>query len=222
MLQNQAALGIARVEQGARELLVEIRPYPSCDGFYRCYDILDEIVYTIWRHNLTMTDSVPPRFSLRAFERMAPYIGQALTAYPNPIRIQTKLSTRTLARCIQEALTAKRKFGYCSPHIDELLWNAHNAALGTAEVDGSTLLLGDKTHVRKPMEPIASTSPEIEVVNTIEALVDLAYLISNKSLKTSTRFFVMSPDPNHIENLETQFDVAFTPDEQNPAKFYIT
>lgn len=225
MLKNQAALGVAKVDQNALELLVEVRDETWPDsGFYRCVDAINERKWHIYRQNLTMTNTIPTRFSRKVFDRVAPIIGDALRSFPKPVRVETRLSTRTLARLVQEGLAAKRKYNYSHPAIDEALWTLHHASLGTSEQDGNVLLVGDKTILRKTADPITPdpSVTEVEIDNSLGALLALATLIAGHGVKTPIRFYVYNPPGDAVEDIESRFDVVFTPDETSPTKHYIT
>lgn len=220
-------LALARIEQQAHEVLVELLTEPQpMSGFYACEDLITGQGYTIFRQNLIMIadENIPQRFAEKVFARVAPHIGEALRAFPHPIIVRTSLSANTLARVLQEALTAKRRYNWTHPTIDERLWSLHNARLGTARQDAHAVAFGPKETLRATASQIGTNEPassEVEVANSSTALRAIAELIASKLLVDPPRFFVRNSEIALRELIENQYDIVFHPDDNDPSKFYI-
>lgn len=219
----------ARVEQGQRELLICVKREAHPPGFYLCEDAIDGGDYIIHMHNIKTTadDAIPARFSRKAFDRMAPHIGAALKAAGQVIAIKSHLSANTLARCLQEALVAKKRYAYTHPSIDEHAWSTHGADLGTAMKDAFTVYLGPKSILRQGItsvvgETVSPTEIQHQVQNTWAHLERVCFLLHSKALVPPPRFFVLGITNETIIQLETQYDVVFSQDEINKDKYFIS
>lgn len=216
-------LAEAKLEQGVESTLVDVLSKCTCGSFYICADLLDSRRLTIYEQNLDMKDQIPSRYSKRVFDRFAPFIGAALRAYPRPVTIESNLSPRTVQRCVEEALVAKRQYQHTHPSVDESLWQEHGAKLGTCETDGK-IRVGDRKFLRLPAATPGTTPLPIEyaVVPTESSLRALAQLLASNAINPKPAFFVRGTDATLRAILERQYDIVFTPDDADSTKHYIS
>jgi hypothetical protein len=219
-------LAIAKVEQKQREMLVGVTALAHPAGFYFCQDVLTDEVYVIFHQDLHMLteNDIPPRFSERNFKRMAPFIGQALNAWPKPVIIESKLAATTLSRCVQEAITAKRRYKWTDSSVDEARWLSYNAEIGTTQSGARAVTIGPRSALRVPTgEPIvaAPTPNEYEIDNSESTIRNIAMIVANRLINPMPRFFVLDTLPPLRTIIETQYDVVFEPSETQQNKFYI-
>ena len=217
---------VAKTEQGVNETLVDVLRLSHHPHFYVCDDLFRSSQITVYEQNLTeMKDTIPARFSQRMFDRFAPFLGAALRSYPQPISIDSTLSPRTVQRCVEEAIRAKREYGHKNPSLSESEWKQYHANLGTAEIDGR-VWVGAREQLKRQVVvqvgSVAPTVPEHSVSANESALRALAQLLSSNALTPKPIFFVRGTEPCLRNILEKQYDIIFIPDEVDATKFYIT
>lgn len=215
-------LAIAHIEQRAQEVTINIL-HEITHGFYLCEDVRNGSTYTIYRHNIVLMNNerIPYRFALENFQRVAPHIGEALKRYPEPAEINTPLSATTMARLLQEAVTAKERYGHRHPTINESQWDLHHSELTTSIKGAHVVLLGPRKAVReaKPTGEVAAVVPEYEIAS--DHLEVLVHLLAQKAIKNPPRFFVLDPPGPVVAKVEEMYDIAIVPDGQNTGKYYI-
>jgi hypothetical protein len=224
-------LAIAKIEQAYAETIVDVgEPLSSADRFRVCKDTLTDQQLIIYDQNLSImldTTNIPPRFSKRMFDRFAPFIGDALNHWPQCVEINSTLSPRTIQRCLEEALTAKRVYNHRSLAIDEAKWLTYSTLIGTAEINGR-ILIGPRDTIRTQRAlvgastPFTPATPEYEVLCNEANIRVIAQLMTANALKPRPNFFVRGTDAVLRSIIEKQYDVVFAPDEKEQTKFYIT
>jgi len=162
-----------------------------------------------------------PALSYPQFARYAPTLGQALASWPKPITIDpAPLSPQTFAARLRDARRAKLL--YCHKHecISERLWNAHGKDLHvTIESDG--IRLGPRK--AKDVTPVGNAKePDLIEFNFVlgENLDDLCLCLP--MMKPRPKFLIKNVSDEHIEKLETFYDVALLPHPTKKGKMILS
>lgn len=191
-------------------------------GFWCCRE-KNGPIYIAHENNLTPMPSIPSRFKITTFRRVAPILGAALRAFPNAISIECgKLSPDTVARLLRDAIAGKQKYGHSHPDVDELLWTANiDKICVSLTVDG--LFIGPIEAIKeKSLSPAASIGTvaiaEVPPVRFIPYSTNefefLCSLISNKAFHPPIVFLVkrsaVKDYLSSVEDIENRYDVVFS------------
>ncbi len=123
---------------------------------------------------------------------------------------------------LRDAITAKAKYGYKHPLVDEALFAQHHADLVVRAGEGFVFVgTREATQARKAVN-VGILAPNTPV--EIEVLVDPLFLESvclqlhKLAFSPQPNFVVFNTPPEQITDLESRYDVAFAPHENQPSK----
>lgn len=233
MLPETSNLALALLDQGTRETLVVLLREADVVGFRVCESVLEYELsnpvsrfYTVHKNDLTMLERIPSRFARRAFDRVAVDLARALNEWPSPVIVQPTGSPDTLARCLREAIEAKKRYGYKIPGASDALFNEYEPHLVVSiDKDTATVVIGERNAVKAAL-PKISEAVAVRIEHSLSpdepTLRAVCALLSKKSINPVPLFSVKGSDPSLRNILEAQFDVAFVPDEKEQGKFYLS
>lgn len=176
-----------------------------------------------------MQDDTPYRYKEAKFARYAATIGAALRAYPDIVEVNPgRVSPDTFVAQYREAITAKQRYHYSHPLIDDAKFTNLAEEIRHAIVLGSRVLVGPREALRRGKQtstgtvvPFTEAKQEIEFRGPIAKLEQLCEQISNKWFEPPVTFFVRNLDTQTIESLSDRYDVMIVPDASDATKFLI-
>lgn len=178
--------------------------------------------------------NLPSRYKQKHFDRYAPCLGAALVAFPSAVKVPCgSYSVETVARCLREAVEAKRAFGYQHPEVDNDLFAKHGHLLKTS-MDTGFVWFGPKEAITASVRTATvMTAHGIDArreVFTIrpfmEFLERICFLLSAKAFDPAPPIAVILPltpedQKRLITELEGRYEVVFTQDKTNPSMYHI-
>lgn len=225
----------ASVEQDVRRIGVRVTGPAGVPGFWTAVED-DGTHHTLHYSQLMPMSSVPARYKKSQFDKYAPALGAALTAYPNAVRVPCgSYSVETIARCLREARDAKLSLDYTHPSIDEVLFARHGRELKTG-MRKDYVLLGPResiTPLSKALEiafeqPVQAVTATVEVKPSPDALERICWLLSNRTLDPPPSFVIRFPQRTEteiqtiIDSYEVRYDIVFAQSKESPDLYYIT
>lgn len=164
-----------------------------------------------------MSNSIPYRFRKNLFDGVAHLIGKVLVELPFPVEIQPEpLTAETMARRLREAVTAKQKYGWRHPRIDDELFALHADKLSFSP-QGDKVVAGERGKLAgKPAVQLHGRVPTGHLF-TPENPRDLHTLLDLIDRRLfSPPLDIVTPKVNNPEELETQYEIGILPDETDP------
>lgn len=219
---------MASREQGYRKDLVTAEyEIPNLPGFWNCLTSKGRSL-TIHEQYLEPMANIPLKYRQTTFDRFARVIGSALNAYPSAIKVDpAPLKVDSYCQPLRDAITAKQRFGYKNPAINEDLFKRHADDLVVAADDSGHVWVGpaESVKARKAVAEYgtikASAAPvanDPEIVVDHIAVATICNLLKYHRLKPTPNFVVLDFDPQTIVDLESSYDVVFVPHEKEKNK----
>lgn len=214
-MKTEEGIVLASLEQGAKFALVSLTRHASLPGFFDCEDVFSRQRFIIHRNQfITDMPQIQSRFSKQAFDRVAHILGYILREFPGPVPIDPGgLSNETLARCIREAIQAKKQYGWTHPSIDEIQFKMYADAVVISSRDG-TLKGGSRQTIHHAAATVGNPLPvtnETIVEADESTLRSVCKLLSDGALMPRPNFVVVGSSATLRNILESQYDVVFEP-----------
>lgn len=192
-------------------------------GFWECVDGNGDKL-SVHEQDLKQMEIIPSRFKRHLFLGVAHALGTVIANCPNATEIDpSPLSAETYSRRLREAIEAKVRYKYTHSGIDELAFNTWHDQVAFAIANGK-ILAG-------PREAIKTTRAVGKVKSTLEAALEapevvvhaahldaLCSLLHERAFKPAPNFIVYNLDQPTIDTLQSRYDIAIVPFEDDKTK----
>lgn len=162
-------------------------------------------------------------YSEESFKKYAPYIADALTQFPNVLRVEIEGSVETFAGRFRDARRAKKLYGYRDERIDEKLFALHADKLVVAMREGHCLV-GPREALKAPGTLTAPSRAEpsqgeVIVTGSPERIGQLCELVALRIFSPMPVFILTGISPEQAQTLETTHGVTLIADK--PGQFIL-
>lgn len=180
---------------------------------------------------MELANTVPSRFSRKQFDRFAATIGEALKTFPAILKVNPRpLSVETFSARCRDAVTAKKRYHYDSPLINDALFdrlcNEIVIAMRGNEIwFGPSHAIRDATKEQKTSEFVSTPFSHVEK-NEVELkdhslLETVCKMLHDRVLSPAPTFFVFDLSNETKDSLERRYDIVISQTADNPRKFLI-
>lgn len=185
------------------------------DGFFYCRDDAGR-QHVVHQSDFVMTPQPPSRYRLYNWQALETFWSQAINAYPQAIVIpHGNISNETLARKLREARYAKDRYNHPSS-IDAAKWKEITPKLYVTCCDNGTVTIGpEAAKYVTPFEAVVTSSNSVFIKwdNKKSTLEDFCALAHARAFEPKPVFIVLGLTDDLIADLESRYDVGFTPRE---------
>lgn len=171
--------------------------------------------------------SIPNRFNERKFRFYAPAIARAMHAFPSVIEeSHAPYCIERYAQDFRDSITAKQRYGWSHPAVDEAAFNRIANQLKLSIATGH-VLIGGAANVRAAVsskkveltsQPAAGKNEVLFTGLGVE-LESLCQMLSNRLMTPAPVFVVDNVETVHKVTLQHLYDVNFVPDESVPNRY---
>ena len=207
---GQNSLGIASLRDGKTKL-VRIE-FMAPGHMLHCRSVDEQQPVCIPEQNFSLMPLIPSKYREYHFQSLAVYWAEALKDVGKGVVITPKnLSQDTLVRKLRESKTAKDKYGWRHPLVDEVLWQQFSPSLVITPLNDGTVRIGKEgTKALVAFEGAITSNNQI-LINwkdkaTLEHFCKLASL---RVFDPKPSFVVFGLDEQLITDLENRYDVGF-------------
>ena len=163
-----------------------------------------------------MNVAVPYRFSEPAFRRFVPVIAEALASFPSPVRVSHRGKPEGIMQPLRDALTAKRRYRYLDPRIDEHLFSVCSPNLKVFLSDGSAWL-GPRSRSSLPVTAVQAAF----LVLDHNLLPQVCEIVGLAAVRPMPNFHVKDLASPARTALSQSFHVEFLPVEGQEGTYQI-
>lgn len=216
----------AVLHQGRKQTVVRlVRPGTDAPEFWVCEDEHGGTL-NVHRSNLMPIENIPNRFRRHSFDRYAHIIGAALAAWPNGVKVDpAPLRVDSFVQPLRDAITAKQRYKYVHPSINDREFDLHAASLVVRSGDGFVFVGSlDGTRVskeRKLVGTVITTAIGTEITVTPHHLETVCQLLHNDAFDPLPTFIVRGAHPTVVADMEARYNVTFVVDENDASKYYL-
>lgn len=180
-----------------------------------CRSVENQEPVIVHQQDFTPMPSIPSKFREYNFLAVASFWAQALHSFPKAIIVKANnISPETFVRKLRESRVAKDTYGWTSPLVDETLWMRHSNEILISPLLNGTVQMGPVTPKEVVIAANITHTSDVFVQWTNQnALETFCEFVSMRVLNPKPVFVVQGLTNALIADLESRYDLGFTPRE---------